>query len=341
MQAPWKRSRLRWPITLSASLIALNVTLMICWIVLFVRMDSPGALTMGVIAFALILIGLSFWLVLTIKEIQLNNRQANFVDSVTHELKSPIAALQLYLETLQMRSLDDVKREEFHAVMEKELHRLDQLINQLLEVGRLDAIGQQEEMEDLEVGPIVERCIRSACLHHGCDRDVVFRADIQRVTVHARPLVVETIYSNLVDNAVKYAGVPKEVRISVVPQGSNRIRTTFTNNGPGVPPEERKKIFRIFYRGGSELKRTQKGTGLGLFIVHTLVRKLKGRVMVRDREDGRGGCEFVLDLPGRSLCDRTGAEVTEAASKEGAERTLPGEHPSEYVTRQELAEERR
>ena len=326
MQSPWQRSRLRWPITLSAALIVLNVTLMVCWIVLFVRMNSPGALTMGVIAFALILIGLSFWLFLTIKEIQLNHRQANFVDSVTHELKSPIAALQLYLETLQMRSIDDAKREEFHGIMEKELHRLDQLINQLLEVGRLDAIGEQDGMEDVELGPIVDRCVQTVCAHHNCDRSI-FTIDVQPTAVHARRLVVETIFSNLIDNAVKYAGSPKEVTIAVGPYGTGRIRAQFANNGDGVLPEDRKKIFRIFYRGGSELKRRQKGTGLGLFIVHTLVKKLHGKVTVWDRPDGGEGCVFVLDLPGHVL-ERPTAINDPAAADVSDERRSAAKPPA-------------
>lgn len=325
MQAPWTRSRLRWPITLSAALIVLNVTLMVCWIVLFVRMNSPGALTMGVIAFALILIGLSFWLFLTIKEIQLNHRQANFVDSVTHELKSPIAALQLYLETLRMRSLDDAKRDEFHATMEKELHRLDQLINQLLEVGRLDAIGEQDGTEDVPLLPLIRRCVETACVHHHCEPHEVVTLNVQPVAVHARRLVVETIFSNLIDNAVKYAGTPPEVSITVGPYGSGRIRAQFGNNGPGVPREERKKVFRIFYRGGSELTRTKKGTGLGLFIVHTLVKKLRGKIAVWDRADGRSGCVFVLDLPGHLLppADTEGRSDTIAAEQERAGRPTP------------------
>jgi len=135
-----KRSTLRLPLTLSVTVMVLNVTLMVFWIVLLAQGAKWTAVAAGVVAFTLILVGLSFWLVLTIKEIRLNNRQANFVDSVTHELKSPIAALKLYLETLRMRSLDDRKRQEFHSIMEQELDRLDQLINQLLEVGRLELL---------------------------------------------------------------------------------------------------------------------------------------------------------------------------------------------------------
>ncbi|MCA9076215.1 MAG: HAMP domain-containing histidine kinase [Planctomycetaceae bacterium] len=298
MATPWQRSRFRWPITLSASLMALNVTLMVCWIVLFVGRDAPGALTIGVIAFALILIGLSFWLVLTIKEIRLNHRQANFVDSVTHELKSPIAALQLYLETLQMRSLDDAKRAEFHAVMEQELHRLDRLINQLLEVGRLDAVGHHEEANDVQLQPLIEQAVNTACAHHKCEPETAVTLDVPAAVINARRMMLEMIFTNLIDNAVKYAGDPPEISIRVRPSSVGWLKILIGNNGPGIPHADRKKVFKIFYRGGNELHRRRKGTGLGLYIVHTLVKKLKGRVSVRDHHDGSPGCVFVLELPG-------------------------------------------
>ena len=123
-----RRSKIHLPITLSVSLMVLNVTLMVCWVVVLAQSSHWGALSIGVVAFTLILAGLSAWLVLTLKEIGLNNRQANFVDSVTHELKSPIASLQLYLETLRMRDLSHDRREEFHGIMAEELRRLDNLI---------------------------------------------------------------------------------------------------------------------------------------------------------------------------------------------------------------------
>jgi signal transduction histidine kinase len=287
---------------------------MVCWIVLFLGRGTPGALTMGVIAFALILVGLSFWLVLTIKEIRLNHRQANFVDSVTHELKSPIAALQLYLQTLQMRSLDDAKRAEFHTVMEQELHRLDRLISQLLEVGRLDAIGQQDEPEHVSLAPLIRHCVHTASVHHRCDEADTFSLDLSPVAVHGRRIVLEMIFSNLVDNAVKYAGSPPRVSIRMMEYGMGRVRVLIANNGPGVPPEDRKKVFQIFYRGGSELHRRRTGTGLGLYIVHTLVKILKGRISIRDHANGEPGCVFVLDLAGKLIDPPTEAPRTSAGT---------------------------
>lgn len=313
-----KRSTLRLPLTLSVTLMALNVTLMVFWIVLLAQGAKWTAVAAGVVAFTLILVGLSFWLVLTIKEIRLNNRQANFVDSVTHELKSPIAALKLYLETLRMRNLDERKRQEFHSVMEQELNRLDQLINQLLEVGRLDAIGDLEEPEHIELEPLLKRCAEVACTHHRQRIDEVFTFRMPGLVLNARQIVLDLVFTNLLDNAVKYGGDPPRVLVEGEALGQNRLRIRITNDGVGVPHEDRRKIFGIFYRGGSELHRRRKGTGLGLYIVSTLIRKMKGKVHVQDRDDGKPGCTFEVDLPGR-VDGRTAPASPSEPAMSGAE----------------------
>jgi signal transduction histidine kinase len=293
-----KRRTLHWPITLSAALMVLNVTLMVCWIVLFAQLNSLGALTIGTIAFALVLIGLSFYLFLTIKEIQLNRRQANFVDSVTHELKTPLASIRLYLETLQLRELDEERRSEFYEVMQRQLVRLDTLISHLLEIGRLDAIGHDSEAEDIELEPLLRRCAQAACDRHKCQHEDVFEFDLQKATIHARPIVLEMIFGNLLDNAIKYGSRQPEVQVTVSTRSRGRIVTRIADNGEGVAPELKKKIFRIFFRGGEELTRQQTGTGLGLYIVRTLVHTLKGRIRVQDRGDQPGSI-FEVELPGR------------------------------------------
>ena len=276
----------------------LNVLLMICWIVLLAQAAGWGALIVGVVVFAVILVGLSFYLFLMIKEVRLNQRQANFVDSVTHELKSPIASLKLYLETLEMRPVSDEQRAKFYRVMDQELERLDHLITQLLEVGRIDAIGEQSDPEDILVDSMLRRCGGAACAHHKRDEVETVAYDIQPAVLHARPLVVETVFRNLMDNAIKYAGDPPRVEVSVRVTDRGRVVTRIADNGDGVPPELRKRIFGMFFRAGSELTRRQKGTGLGLYIVSVLVRQMKGRVSVHDRP-GQPGSVFEVDLPGR------------------------------------------
>lgn len=294
-----KGRTLHLPITLNVVLISLNVMLMIFWIVILARESYIGALAIGTVLFALILVGLIFYLVLTIKEVRLRQQQSNFVDSVTHELKTPIAALKLYLETLQLRDLETERRDEFYETMGSELERLDHLINQLLEVAGLDAIGQQLEPEDVELMPLMKQCAASVAARHSKEMNTVFRFEGPVVILHTRRLILEMIFGNLLDNAIKYGGNPPEVHVEIQIKPRGRIVTRIIDNGQGVPHELRSKIFGIFYRGGSELTRKQKGTGLGLFIVRRLVNLLKGKVSVVNREE-KSGSVFEVELPGRA-----------------------------------------
>jgi two-component system, OmpR family, phosphate regulon sensor histidine kinase PhoR len=298
-----KRRRLSIPITLSVVLVLLDVLLMVFWIVLLARDELWGGLAIGTVGFSVLLCGIAAYMVIAVKEIRLNQRQANFVDSVTHELKSPIATLRLYLETLQMRQVDESQRAHFYEVMEGEVQRLSNLINQLLEVGRLDAIGQRSEPVDVPLEPLLRRCAKTASAHHKRDESQIFSFDIEPAVVHARPMVLEMIFGNLLDNAIKYGAAEPAVEVQVRIQKRGRIVTRVCDNGTGVPASQRKKIFKMFYRGGNELERTQKGTGLGLYIVRTLVHMLKGSVTVREREGGSGSV-FEVSLPGRGeLCE--------------------------------------
>lgn len=301
MSQNWRKRRtLHVPIWTSVVLFTLNITLLVCFIVLLFQESFGGALTTGTIAISLGLLGLIFYLFLTIKEIRLNRRQANFVDSVTHELKTPIASLRLYLETLQMRRLEPDQRNEFYGIMESEVQRLDHLIDQLLEVGRLDAIGHQLEPEDVELEPLLRRCAQTACAHHKCELDTVFTFDLQPVVVHTRHLLLDMIFGNLLDNAVKYAPGNTRVHVAAHIHAPGRIVVRISDNGIGVSSDIRNKVFRMFYRGGQELERSQKGTGLGLYIVRTLVHMLKGKVSVHDRENGPGSM-FEVELPGKAV----------------------------------------
>jgi len=121
---------------------------------------------------------------------------------------------------------------------------------------------------------------------------------VQPAVIHARPLVLESVFRNLLDNAVKYGGDPPRVEIQVRVGERGWVVARIADNGDGVPPELRKRIFGMFFRAGSELTRRQKGTGLGLYIVHTLVRQMKGRISVHDRP-GLPGSVFQVELPGR------------------------------------------
>ncbi len=292
-----QRRHLHLPIWTSVILMTVNVTLMVVLIVLLAQEHQFIALTIGAIAFGISVFGISFYLFLTIKEIQLNRRQANFVDSVTHELKTPIASLKLYLETLQMRELNGEQRTEFYSTMGTELKRLDGLINQLLKVGRLDAIGHESPPEDIPFSQFLRSCAESACAHHGCTVDDVFAFETDQTVVRSRRMLLEMIFGNLMDNAIKYGGAKPVVQVSTRKRSSDRIVVRIMDNGEGIPHESRNKVFRLFHREGDEVARRSKGTGLGLHIVKTLIGLLRGRVAVESRPDGESGCVFTVELP--------------------------------------------
>jgi len=293
-----KRRHLRLPIWSSVVLMLVNIALMAVLIVQLARQNSWLSLTLGSIALAISLFGIIFYSFLTIKEIQLNRRQSNFVDSVTHELKTPIAALRLYLDTLLLREPEAADRREFYETMNAELARLDRLINQLLEVGRLDAIGHQTGPEVVNLEDLLRQCAMAACLQHKQEYTEVFNLDVAPLALTSRRLLLEMIFGNLLDNAVKYGGNPPRVVVHAFARGRDRIVVRIRDNGPGVAPENRSRIFQMFVRGNDELHRTRTGTGLGLYIVRTLVSLLKGRIAVLDAESGHGTI-FEVSLPGR------------------------------------------
>lgn len=293
-----RRRTLHLPVTLSVVLMVLNIVLMVFWIVLLARGTYYLALTFGTVLFSLSLVGLVVYLIVTVKEVRLNQRQANFVDSVTHELKSPIASLKLYLETLQMRTVSDEQRSKFYRFMMDDLNRLDRLINQLLEVGRLDAIATVTTEEDIPAEELLRECAAAACVHHHQPLDRV-TFDIQPAILRGGRLALEMVFRNLLDNALKYGGDDPQVEVQVRVVGKDKVVTRISDNGAGVPADIRTKVFGLFYRGGSELERKHSGTGLGLYIVYTLVRKMKGRVTIHSR--GRlPGAVFKVELPGRA-----------------------------------------
>lgn len=308
-----KRRHLSLPIWSSVLLMTVNIALMAVLIVMLAKQSSWLALTLGSIALAISLFGISFYSFLTIKEIQLNRRQSNFVDSVTHELKTPIAALRLYLDTLIMREPEAADRKEFYETMNSELGRLDRLINQLLEVGRLDAIGHQTEPETIHLEDLLRRCAEGACLHHKHEFNDVFRFEVAPLALTSRRLLLEMIFGNLLDNAVKYGGKPPRVTVHAFSRGRDRVVVRIRDNGSGVAPENRRRIFQMFVRGNDELHRTKTGTGLGLYIVRTLVGLLKGRIAVLEAESG-GGTIFEVTLPGRQL-DLPQSEYRESRSR--------------------------
>lgn len=296
------RRSLGWPITLAAVMIPLLVALIVGWILLAVAASRYAdywwaVLALGTVFLVLVLVGVVMYLTIAIKEIGLNQRQSNFIDSVTHELKSPIASMKLCLQTLARRNLSETQQADFHRFMLEDLQRLDTLINHLLDAARLERGPSDGDVVDVELADVLRNCARMACQRYHVPEETV-ALSLAPATVRARPMDLEMVFRNLLDNAIKYSGETPRVQVDSWTNGLGQVIVRVADNGPGIPAKLRRKIFGRFVRLGSELERKKPGTGLGLFIVRTLVRRMRGTVAVRSR-GAQPGTVFEVELPGR------------------------------------------
>jgi len=292
-----------WPITLAVVMIALVVALIIGWVILILREVEQSAmfwvmLVVGTSFLVLVLVGVVLYLLISIGGIRLNQRQSNFMDSVSHELKSPIASLKLYLQTLSRRSVTEQQQANFYRFMLDDVERLDALINHMLDAARLDEQPVTTDFTDVELSSVLRNCAETACLRYHLPVETV-HLNTTPAIVHARPIDIEMAFRNLIDNAIKYGGAEPKVDVESQFINETTVATRIIDNGRGIPAKLRRKIFGRFVRLGSELERSQVGTGLGLFIVRTVVKRLHGTITVRDRGN-QPGTVFEVQLPGRS-----------------------------------------
>jgi signal transduction histidine kinase len=299
--------RLSLPITLAVVMIVVLVALLVGWVLLavFGAIADPRLVIVYVIVLILgtgflvfLLVGVVLYLVLSIKTIHLTRRQSNFIDAVTHELKSPIASLKLHLQTLTRRQVSQDQQAGFYQSMLDDCERLDRLTNQVLNAGRVDGRRPDDaEIESVDLAELLRECVATVCLGYRVPADrVALRLEPCRLP--ARRVDLEMLFRNLIDNAVKYAGSDPQVEVELQVDSQAWAVVRIADNGRGIPAKMRRKIFGRFERLGLELTRDRPGTGLGLYIVRSQVRRMNGRIRVSDREPGPGTVfEVRLPLP--------------------------------------------
>jgi len=301
------RRSLGWPILLGVVLIGSILALGVGWVLVSIAaaLGSKNAvfywaiLGVGVALLVIVLVGVIVYLALTVKAIALSQRQSNFIDSVTHELKSPLASLKLYLQTLTRRPVPPEQQADFHRFMLHDVERLDTLIDHLLDAAKTLQRKPAREAPATPLLPVLERARETAIQRHGL-RPESIRLDVgpaaAELTVRAREADLEIIFRNLVDNAAKYSLPEPQVELTAAMAPPGRLLVRVADNGPGIPISKRSQVFRRFVRLGSELERSTPGTGLGLFLVKSLVKQMRGTVEVRGRLPPPGTV-FEVDLP--------------------------------------------
>ena len=283
-------------IAFGACLVALAIALNVGWIILNWR--QVALLVFGVIFFMAIIVGIVLNTIFLVREVGRNEQHDNFINAVTHELKTPIASIRLHLETLQTREVDETHRKEFYSVMLTDTARLLRTVEQVLQAGRTGQRRRQIDRSVIDLGAVVQECLQTV-------QTQVNPATIQyseRLDDGSRPLVLgdhdelRVAVSNLVDNAVKYSPKSPRVAVEVAAFDENRLAVRVTDSGIGIARGQLKHVFKRFYRIPSRMASQVKGSGLGLFIVRSVVERHGGRVFAESEGLGQGST-FTIQLP--------------------------------------------
>jgi len=233
-----------------------------------------------------------------VREIRRNEQHDSFINAVTHELKTPVASIRLYLQTLQSRDLDESKRRDFYRIMLEDSDRLLHTIDQVLRAGATGSILRRSARVRLDLGQVTEECVELARtrFHLGTD-SLTYVARTPRAIVLGDGDELKAAVWNLIDNAIKYSqGEPKILVELLEEPDTSRVAVRVTDNGVGISSAELKRIFRRFYRIPASVAVRTKGTGLGLFIVRSVAKKHGGRAFAESAGQGRGST-FTLLLP--------------------------------------------
>ena len=285
---------------LGGGLIAVAVALNVSFIV--VNWRTGLLLLVGVASFAILIGGLVLNTAFLIREIRKSEQHDAFIHAVTHELKTPLACIKLYLQTLQHRDLTADKRHELIDTMLDDSERLQVTIDQILLAGKTGDARRVDNSIDVDVSDIVGECVTLAGKrHHLVKGEVRLVAQVPHGTFVVKGDRDELVaaVTNLVDNAIKYSGERVKVGVEVVRMGARRVAISVHDQGIGITGQELKRVFRRFYRLPAALQSRVRGTGLGRSIVRAVARRHGGRAYAESRGSGQGST-FTLELPLKS-----------------------------------------
>lgn len=294
MQITSRRKAIAFFTVLGCSLVAVALVLNITWII---HWREVVPLVIGIVFFAAIIAGLILNTIFLVREIRRNEQHDSFINAVTHELKTPIASIRLYLETLQSRNPGEEQRREFYRVMLDDTDRLMGTVDQVLKAAETSQ-KRKRQFTPVDVAALLHECVEVTRVRHHLAADALDEKNhalgTDESTVIGNPEELRTAISNLLDNAVKYSTDQVKILSEVVPLGGD-VLIRVSDHGVGIPKADLTRIFKRFYRAGRAQSKV-KGTGLGLFIVRAIVKKHAGRVTAESEGEGKGAT-VTLSLP--------------------------------------------
>jgi two-component system sensor histidine kinase SenX3 len=297
MRIGGRRKSVIFFLTLGICLVVLALALNVGWILLNWR--EVALLILGIVFFLLIITGVVLNTTFLIREIRRNEQHDAFINAVTHELKTPITSIRLYLETLKTRDVSAARRGEFYDIMLADSDRLLQTVEQVLRAGSAGQRQRRPSASVIDLGEIVRECLALARVRYKLDGHALRYAesvDEQSARVVGNPDELQAAVSNLLDNAVKYSDQEVRIFVEVATLDAKRVAVRVADRGMGIPHPQLKRIFKRFYRVQGDFMARVKGTGLGLFIVRSIIEKHGGRVYAESAGLGQGST-FTIHLP--------------------------------------------
>jgi two-component system, OmpR family, sensor histidine kinase SenX3 len=288
MRITRRRNAIVFSITLGACLVALAIALNVIWII---NWRSVVLLLIGILSFMLLIAGLILNTIFLVREVKRNERHDSFLNAVTHELKTPIASIRLYLETLQRREMPEAQRREFYDIMLSDSERLLATVEQVLKAGEVGQRVRNQVRLPVMFDDLVRDCIRTTLLrYHLAESTIRLTVDpkTEQIAVVGNPEDLRTAVLNILDNAVKYSPQGPQLEVRLRPDGDAWLMLTVSDHGLGIAPMHLERIFRRFYRVPARNVFRIKGTGLGLFLVRSIARQHGGDVVAESEGEGRG-----------------------------------------------------
>ena len=281
-------------IALGAGVVTFILLLYFGWVVL--NWQKGILVFFGVVLLGLVISGVVLNTTFLVREIRRNEQHDAFINAVTHELKTPIASIRLYLETLQARHVDENRRQEFYQTMLADSDRLLSTVEQVLRTGRMRVSRRLLHFSAIDLPALIDDCMARARVLHKLQAGALQYERGPAISIQGDPDEVQAAVSNLLDNAVKYSGGNIKVLVEAAPVDGKYVAVRVRDEGAGIPKAELKRIFQRFYRIPGPLAARLKGTGLGLYIVRSVAKRHGGRVWAESEGPGRGST-FVLQLP--------------------------------------------